>query len=422
METDRLVITGAGLICSLGNTPLDVWNALTSGESGVKPIGGFDPSGFPCTFAAQGPSFDPSDLGIDARDSRIMDTPAYLLMKCTQDAFVASGLAQTSIPREEIAFFAALGMVDYQIDDLLPAVAKSLNPSGELDYPSFYSRGYNEIHPLWPLSMLNNISFCQVARSLNLQGENTVFSPHADSGAMAVAEGMKSVLDGRAQVALCSGVSEKISLFSLARLHLSGTLNTADSTCRPFDRERHGILLGEGCGTIVLELHSSAEKRGATGLASLTGYGFACERGDVFSGPTPRAIRLAMEEALGRAGAKPSEVDLVIAHAEGSVAADRNEIEALHQLFSSVGDGVHVFSSKGAIGHLLAGAPLADLILGIFMAREGLIPRTLGASTPEMDLRLRLVYKEPVRKRLKRVLINAQSCEGQAASLLLEAV
>ena len=410
------------MICSLGGTPLEVWDALTSGKSGVKPIEGFDPSGFPCSFAAQGPSLVPSDLGIHPRDSRIMDTPAYLLMKCTQDAYLASGLVRASIPREEIGFFAALGMVDYEIDDLLPAVVKSLNPSGELDYPSFYSRGYNEIHPLWPLSMLNNISFCQVATSLNLQGENTVFSPHADSGAMAVAEGMKAVLEERAQVALCTGVAEKISPCSLARAHLSGTLNPADPTCKPFDRERKGTLLGEGCGTIGLELYSSAKKRGATCLASLSGYGFACERGDGFSNPTPRAIRLGMEEALARAGARPSEVDLVIAHGEGSVAADRNEIEALNQLFSSAFDGIHVFSSKGAIGHLLAGAPLADLILGISMVREGFIPRTLGTSTPEPDLRFRLVHKEPVRKKLRKVLINAQSCEGQAASLLLEAL
>ena len=351
-----------------------------------------------------------------------MDTHAYLLMRCTHDAFVASGLGQTSIPREEIGFFAALGMVDYEVDDLLPAVVKSLNPSGELDYSSFYSRGYNEIYPLWPLSMLNNISFCQVATSLNLQGENTVFSPHADSGAMAVAEGMKAVLDKRAQVALCSGVGEKVSPFSLARAYLSGTLNATDSTCRPFDRERKGTLLGEGCGTIALELHSSAAKRGAPCLASLSGYGFACEMGDAFLGPTPRAISLAMEEALERARVKPSEVDLVIAHGEGSVAGDGNEIEALHQLFSSSIDRVHVFSSKGAIGHVLAGAPLVDLILGISMVREGLIPRTLGTSTPEPDLRFQLVYEEPGRKRLRRVLINAQSCEGQAASLVLEAV
>ncbi len=109
--------------------------------------------------------------------------------------FSSRGLENASIPREEIGFFAGMGMVDYEVDDLLPAVLKSLNATGDLDYSAFYSKGYTEIYPLWPLSMLNNISFCQVATSLDLQGENTVFSPHADSGAMAVAEGMKALRD-----------------------------------------------------------------------------------------------------------------------------------------------------------------------------------------------------------------------------------
>jgi 3-oxoacyl-[acyl-carrier-protein] synthase II len=100
----------------------------------------------------------------------------------------------------------------------------------------------SEVHgdlPLWPLSMLNNISFCQVAMNLDIQGENTVFSPHGDSGVMAVAEGMKALWDQRARVVLCGGVSEKVNPLSLARAHLNGILNTTgpqnNQLCRPFD-------------------------------------------------------------------------------------------------------------------------------------------------------------------------------------------
>jgi len=184
---------------------------------------------------------------------------------------------------------------------------------------------------------------------------------------------------------------------------------------------KHAGLLW-GCGTIALELHSSAVKRGASCLAAVTGYGVSCDRADDFSGPTPWAIGVAIEEALGRAGVEPSDVDLIIAHGEGTVGGDRNEMEALHQVFSSSIDQMPVFSSKGAIGHLMAGAPLVDLILGISMVREGFVPRTLGTVTPDPDLRFRLVYREPLRKVVRRVLINAQSYEGQAASLMMEAV
>ena len=426
MKEERVVITGTGLVCSLGSRVSEAWEALLSGKTGIRPIEGFDPGGFGCTFAGQVQPLNPADLGIHPRDSRIMDTHSYLLMKGCRDAFHQSRLENASIPREEFGFYAGMGMVDYEVDDLLPAVLKSLNGAGDLDYSAFYSKGFTEIYPLWPLSMLNNISFCQVAMSLDLQGENTVFSPHADSGAMAVAEGMKALRDERARVVLCAGVSEKVSPFSLARAHLSGILNTTDpqssQLCRPFDVERKGTVLGEGCGVIALELESSARERGVASLASMTGYGSACETEGRSSGPTSRAFVIAMRDALERAGLKPSDIEVVIAHGEGTVIGDRNEIEAIHAVFSECIDRVHVFSSKGSLGHLLAGAPLVDTILGIAMLRTGFVPRTLCTSSPDPSIRFPLVYREPVRAEPRRILVNCQSYEGQAASLILEAV
>jgi 3-oxoacyl-[acyl-carrier-protein] synthase II len=426
MAEDRVVITGAGVVCSLGKDASEVWEALLAGKAGVGAVEGFDAKGFASTCAAEVQGFHPSDLGIHPRDARIMDTHAYLLMKGAQDAFSNAGLAKTSIPREEISFFAGMGMVDYDLEDLLPAVLKSLDAEGELDYSAFYIKGYTEIYPLWPLSMLNNISFCQVATSLDIQGENTVFSPHGDSGAMAVAEGIKALLDDRARVVLCGGVSEKVSPLSLARAHLSGTLNTTDpqgrGICKPFDRERRGTVPGEGCGVVVLELESSARERGVPCLARMTGYGCSCEIEAPCSGPTSRAIVLAMRGALGRAGIESSEIDLVIAHGDGTVSGDRSEIEAINDVFSECIDRVSVYSSKGAIGHLLAGAPLVDTIVGLSVLRDGIVPRTLHVSSPDPSIRFHLVYRKPLRKTIKKILINCRSYEGQAASLILEAM
>ena len=426
MAENRVVITGVGIVCSLGSDVSEVWEALLSGKTGIRPIEGFDPGGFGCTFAAQTQPLDPVDLGIHPRDSRIMDTHSYLLMKGSRDAFHQSRLKETSIPRQEIGFFAGMGMVDYEVEDLLPAILKSLDGVGNLDYSTFYSKGYTEIYPLWPLSMLNNISFCQVAMSLDIQGENTVFSPHGDSGVMAVAEGMKALWDQRARVALCGGVSEKVNPLSLARAQLNGILNTIspqnNQLCRPFDVGRKGTILGEGCGAIALELESSARKRGVPWLASMTGYGSTCEVEDRFSGPTARAVVMAMKEALERGGHKPSDIDVVIAHGEGTIRGDRNEIEAIHSVFSDCIDQVHVFSSKGSVGHLLAGAPLVDTILGVSMLRSGFVPRTLHTLSPESFIRFPLVYREPLRLEPRRILVNSQSYEGQAASLILESV
>ncbi len=422
---DRVVITGTGIVCSLGSSAGEVWDAFLSGKDGVRPLEGFPAEGFDCSFGARIEGLDPADLGIAPRNFRIMDIHSYMLMKCARDAFLQSALDAASIPKEEIGFFAGMGMVDYKVEDLLPAVLKSLNGGSALDYESFYSQGYKEIYPLWPLSMLNNISFCHTAISLDIRGENTVFSPHADSGAQAVAEGVKTILDEKSQAVLAGGVSEKISPLSLARSGLSGILNTekkkSGGICRPFGADRSGTVLGEGCGVLALELHSSAAKRGVACLASITGYGAACETERDRPGPTARAISLSMEHALESADLAPSDIDVVIAHGDGTRTGDGNEIEAIHRVFSERIETLHVFSSKGALGHLLAGAPLVDIILGISMLRSGVIPATLNSAPPESSIRFNLVSGEPIKADPKKILINCRSCEGQSASLIIEA-
>lgn len=422
---DTVVITGTGIICSLGDTAEGIWDALLSGQQGIRPIEGFDTEGFDCKAAAQVRRLNPSDLGISMRDARIMDAHSFMLMKCAREAFHQSGIDAESVPREDIGFFAGMGMVDYDVEDLLPAVLQSLDPEGNLNYNTFYTQGYKEIYPLWPLSMLNNISFCQVAISLNIKGENTVFSPHADSGALAVAEGASALLGRKAKVVLAGGVSEKVTPLSLARAHLCGILAAEDvadkAVCSPFDAKRSGTILGEGCGVVTLELASSAQERGLQPLASIAGYGFACEPADDFAGPTAHAYSVAMKSALDRAGIEPSAIDVVIAHGDGTISGDQNEIQAINEVFAGCIDKTYVFSSKGALGHLLAGAPVVDIILGISMIRNGMIPMTLTSPRQDNSIRFKFINTDPLRANVKNVLINCQSYEGQAASLVIAA-
>jgi 3-oxoacyl-(acyl-carrier-protein) synthase len=349
-----------------------------------------------------------------------------MLVKAARDAFFASGLDAALIPRESIAFFAGMGMVDYSVEDLLPAVLKSLDARGTLDYAAFFTEGYREIHPLWPLSMLNSISFCQAAIDLNIQGENTVLSPHADSGAQAVAEAIKCVEDGKCTAALAAGVSETITPLSLARGHLSGILNTnaesGEDCVKPFDANRKGTVLGEGCGVVVLELSSAAEKRGIVPLAVMSGYGTAFDPETGFPGPTVKALGASMKRALVRAEIGPSDIDVIISHGEGTPKGDRNEIEAINHVFSEFPERVEVFSSKGAVGHLLAGAPVVDLALGISILSNGIVPMTLNTRNPDPAIRFDLVTGKTRRSDVRRILVNCQSSEGQAASLIIEGV
>jgi 3-oxoacyl-[acyl-carrier-protein] synthase II len=420
---DAVVITGTGVICSLGHSEAEVWQALLRGKCGIQPVAGFAAAGFACRRAAQVHGLRPLGDDIHPRFARTLDTQFLLMMQCTRDAFSRSGLGSAAIARDEIGFFAGMGMFDYKIEDLLPAVVKSRDVHGQIDYDAFYSDGFQEIYPLWPLSVLNNIAFCQVAINLDIQGENSVFSPHADSGVQAIAESIKTLRDGKAQVALAAGVSEKVSAMSLARAHLAGLLNTAadldETPCRPFGAGRKGTILGEGCGVVALETAAAAALRGTPGLAAITGFGFACEIGEGSGGPTAETISAAMREALDGASLKASDIDVVIAHGDGTEIGDHNESAAIQQVFCNCLKRMVVFASKGALGHLLAAAPVVDAILAVHMLESGMVPATCGGHTPESGIPFQ-VTRSLMNLRPRRILINALSREGQCASLVLE--
>lgn len=428
--TEAVVITGAGITTSLGHTVSDVWTALLAGQAGIRPFQqndtGLSAASPDCRVAATVNGLDPAGLGIHPRDARIMGRHAHMLIKASRDAHAAASVDRAAMSPEDIGFYAGMGMVDYSVDDLLPCVLKSLAGDGSIDYDRFYTSAYREIHPLWPLSMLNNISFCQAAIGLDIRGENTVFSPHADSGALAIAEGVRTLLEDRALLVLAGGVSEVVSPLSLARGDFFGILapaaNGADAHCMPFGLGRQGTVLGEGCGIISLELRSHADKRGAPYAAMITGFGMACGRERPASCPSAGAVGTAMRQALLTAELEPRQIDLIIAHGDGTPAGDRNEAEAIQQVFA--GDAGHppVYSSKAALGNMLAGGAAVDVILGACMIEQGISPPVAGSYTPDSSLKVALVQDRPASPGPRRIMVNALSYEGQCSSLIIEAV
>jgi len=416
-----IVITGAGAVTSLGLNPSDTWNSLMEGKTGLSRITEFDPEGFPCRYVAIVSGLDGDSLNMRHRDARIMNRHAFMLLKASEDACGDAELDNAGLGAGDIGFFAGMGMVDYETEDLLPAIRSSLRSDGGIDYERFYSEGFRESYPLWPLSMLNNISFCMVAIRLGICGANTVFSPHADSTFQAVTEGIHLLLDNGAGAVIAGGVSEKITPSGLARMLIKGVLNTSDEQpqkCRPFSSERQGALPGEGAGAVVLETLSGAEKRGVTPLVRVSGYGYGFGLdGGLY--PDPGAIAASMEGAMTMAGVGPGDIDLVIAHGDGTPGSDGNEAEALNSLFAGPACDVMVFSSKGALGNMLAGSAAVDVVMALRMLQEGVVPPTLNSGDPDGMVRFRISDK-PARIPLNRVMINALSYEGQAATLMVE--
>ena len=176
---------------------------------------------------------------------------------------------------------------------------------------------------------------------------------------------------------------------------------------------------------LSLELQSSADARGAGYGASVSGYGFAFDPGEDEAAPAVNAIAYAMQQAVEAANLKPEDIDLIITHGDGTGAGNKNEIEAIHEVFASCLDKIRGFSTKGAIGHLHAAAPVVDAIFGMQILEQGVIPATIkgpGSVEVEDKMRFHVITGEPLTANVRRILINCQSHEGQCASLILEKI
>ncbi len=369
--TDQVVITGLGAVCSLGNSVREISLGLSSGKSGISEITDFDASGFGCGAAQVK---DPPVIKTDIHPhlAKTMGKHLSLLVISTGQAMGDAGIEPGRFEPEDMGFFAGMGTVDYHLEDLLPAVAKSLGQSGDLDYDRFFSAGYREIYPLWPLGMLNNVAFCQAAIHFGFRGENAVFTSHGDAGIKAVAEAVKVLGEGKAKVALAGGVSEEISPLSLARARLKGLIGPPESVTD--DLTAHGtatgVFLGECGAMLVLEPLPGAVARGADVLAKVIGFGFSCHRDVKNSFASSQAICSAMEGALSRAGIGPGQIDVIMLGSSG-----RNEVEAVGQTFGSVGKSPVVVSTAKALGETFAAGPILNAAMGLKISDWSGLPR-----------------------------------------------
>ncbi len=400
--TQRVAITGLGGVCSLGDSVPEITRRLMSGKSGITEIGGPHPGEFgpPAAWMKHSSAIK---TDIHPQLARSMGKHLSLLLASTEEALRSAAIVPGMFDPRDIGFFAGMGMVDYHVEDLLGAVLKSLNQFGDLDYDRFFSAGYQEIYPLWPLGMLNNVAFCQAAIHFGLQGENCVFSPHGDCGIQAVAEAVRVLEEGKAKVALAGGVSEEISPLSLGRARLHGLTGLPDEFLEPGAE----IFLGEGGAMLVLEPLSSALERDANVLAEIAGFGFAFGKEDNGGFPPAQAISSAIGGALRNASLEPGQIDLIMF---GGL--DQSEAEAAREIFD-VGVPVIAATTK-ALGELFAAGPILNTAIGLTIPEHAPLPLRLPSSV------FRLPSSAYRPRPWRRVLVNGISYEGGCASMIIE--
>jgi 3-oxoacyl-[acyl-carrier-protein] synthase II len=422
-KANRIVVTGLGAVSGLGLGVENQWEALLAGKSSVRPIQHFDAQPFGGMWASvvDERDLDPRRFVRNQKLLRAMGKHSHIAFAAVAEAVEDAKIDFGRTPPERIGIFWGTGMIDYEVSDLSLAASRSTNKEGTLEWKRFAERGIDAIHPFFSVRLLNNATLCQLAIEYGIEGPNAVFSTFGEAGAQAVGEAMRAIARGEADIAIVGGTAPSVSVESLARFQLmemlAGPGEEGHTAGGPWDADRTGFVLGEGGGVLILESLEHAARRGARVLAELLGYGSASggpaleERADTVA----VSARIALEDA----NRSISQVDYVHADASGLPVGDAAQSMGLSLALQAHAQQVLMSSSKGATGHMLAGAASWELVMTVKALRQKLIPATLGLKKQDPLCGPKIVVGLPRVLDLDVALCMSSGFAGQTAAIVV---
>jgi 3-oxoacyl-[acyl-carrier-protein] synthase II len=395
----RVVITGLGVISSIGTGVAEFTGALREGRSGARPITAFDTAGFAHTNACGIPGFVP-ERWISRLDPGEMGRATQLSIASTVLALRDAHLTSRRLRDQRV----------------LIAVGTGYGESGELDriVAQQVASGTKDVDRSLAVRSASSRLSADVARELELTEAEAVTIPTAcAAGNYAIGYGFDAVAGGEADIALCGGADALLRM-TFVTFYRLGTM--APRICQPFDRNRKGILTGEGGAMLVLEDLDSAAARGAHIYAEVLGYGLACDARHPVA-PDQQGIARCISQAHMNAGTAPAQVDYISAHGTGTKANDATEAAAICQVFA--GNVPPVSSLKSMLGHAM-GAAGALAAAGCAIAlEEGFIPPTINHTEADPEIGLDCVPNVARPAELRVVQNNSLAFAGNNAVLLL---
>jgi 3-oxoacyl-[acyl-carrier-protein] synthase II len=380
----RAVITGMGLVSPVGTTPAAFWQSLCAGRSGVRPIRTFDPAGLPVRFAGEIPDFDARNYveKKDRKSLKVMARTIQLAVAAAQRTLEDGKVDKNSLDKTRFGVEFGSGLIASELPELLDAARVSANcQPGMVDLEKWGSQGMPLIPPMWMLKYLPNMLACHVSILHDAQGPNNSITESDVASLLALGEAYRILLRDGADFFLVGGAESKINPLSMVRQCLFEALShrneEPERACRPFDRDRDGLVVGEGAAVFVLEDLEHARRRGARIYAEVAGFGAAFDRRQDGDG-VARAVRAALADA----GIGPEEVDHVNAHGLATREADIAEARGLAGIF---GDRVPVVAYKGHFGNLGAGGGILEMAGSVLAFHEGVVPPTLNFEEADPD-------------------------------------
>ncbi|WP_199434381.1 beta-ketoacyl-[acyl-carrier-protein] synthase family protein [Qaidamihabitans albus] len=395
----RVVITGIGVVSSIGVGVAAFADGLRAGRSGARPIGAFDTTGFAHAMGCEVTGFDPGDWIRRVRLDEVGRAGGFTIASARM-ALADAGLGEDELRRRHGTV--SIGTTDGGSDD------------GERLAATAVASGHAAMDPVAARRMPASRLAVGVARELALSDVDTsTIATACAAGNYAIGDSFDAVRTGEADFALCGGAD------AMCRMTFTGfyRLGAVDpECCRPFDKDRRGILTGEGAAVLLLEPLESALARGVHGYAEILGYGLNCDAHHQVA-PDGDSVRRCMELALDDAGVEPGDVDLISAHGTGTKSNDVTECRAIQAVFGP--RPPRTVSVKSMLGHTMGAASALGTAACSLAISRGFIPPTINHGETDPECGIDCVPNEAVEADLRIVQNNALAFGGNNAVVLL---
>tara|TARA_B110000438_G_scaffold188283_1_gene179929 strand:- start:8799 stop:10043 length:1245 start_codon:yes stop_codon:yes gene_type:complete len=408
--TNKVVVTGLGLITPLGLDRNTSWKGITTGKSGIDKILSFDTENFQTKIAAEIPDFNSEEI-LGKKFSKRLDRFAQFACVAAKEAIKDAGIFLESVDLNRFAVLIGSGI----------GGIKTLSEQTEV----LMKKGPSRISPFLVPMMLSDMASGQVSMMLGTKGPNFSTVSACSSAADSIGQAMLMIRRGDADIVMAGGTEAAICPIGIAGFNACHALSTNNENptkaSRPFDAERDGFVLGEGTGILILESEEHALKRGASILCELSGYGATSDAHHVTQPhPEGEGAARAMTLAMNDAKVEKEKIAYINAHGTSTQLNDKFETLAIKRAFGDHAKKLKVSSTKSMTGHLLGAAGGIEAAFTVMAINEKVVPPTINLANPDPDCDLDYVPNHALKGNVPAAISNSLGFGGHNSSLLFQ--
>jgi 3-oxoacyl-[acyl-carrier-protein] synthase II len=402
----RVVITGIGMVSSVGNDTATTWAAIREGQSGIRRIERFDLTGHNVTIAGEVRNLDVLKY-IDRKEQRRNGRTVCYGIAAALEAVEHSGLDVRSMPDDVgVIIGSGVGNLDAHYEQ----------------HKALFEKGPDRVSPFFITQAITDITAGVVAIQTGACGPNYATVSACATSAHAIGESFEIIRRGDARAMICGGVESAVTpvgIAAFATMHaLSRNNDEPSKASRPFDAKRDGFVMGEGSGILILEDLELAQARGATIYGEVIGYGATADAYHITEpAPMGKGLQKAMRRALEKGGIRPEEVDYINAHGTSTLFNDRTETVAIKEFFGDHAYKLAISSTKSMIGHTLGAAGALEGAVTALSLREGILTPTINLENPDPDCDLDYVPNQSRKSNARIAISNSMGFGGHNAVL-----